>query len=301
MGRIFKKTEFKKLNIPANPPQIYKKEWKNWGDFLGTNYIATQKREYLSYDDAKRIVHKFSLKSISEWQKFCKSGKKPNNIPADFFHYYENKGLISAGDFLGTNTISNAKKKYLSYEEAKTYVQKLKFKRLKDLNEYFRKGKRPETIPFEYREYYKKEWVSYKDFLGPQAIGNKKDYMNYNDAIKIVHKLNLKSRLDYKDFCHSEKKPKNLPNSPEKVYKKNGWESWGQWLGTRRLASNKKIYRGFSDAKEFVYHLNLKNRAEWRRYCKSLKLPTDIPARPDLIIEYRSEWISWSDWLGNNK
>ena len=33
----------------------------------------------------------------------------------------------------------------------------------------------------------------------------------------------------------------------------------------------------------------------------SKKLPTDIPARPDLIIEYRSEWISWKDWLGTNK
>ena len=58
--------------------------------------------------------------------------------------------------------------------------------------------------------------------------------MNYNDAIKIVHKLNLKSRLDYKDFCHSGKKPEKLPNSPEKVYKENGWISWYHWLRTTK-------------------------------------------------------------------
>ena len=180
-------------------------------------------------------------------------------------------------------------------------MHKLKFKMIKELDEYFRKGNRPANIPYDYKTYYKKDWVSYKDFLGPQAVGNKKDFMNYNDAVKIVHKLNLKSRLDYEHFCHTGKKPKNLPYSPDNVYKENGWESWGHWLGTGRIASDKRIYRGFSDAKEFVYQLNLKNRAEWRRYCKSTILPADIPARPDQIIQYRSEWISWDDWLGNNK
>ena len=130
------------------------------------------------------------------------------------------RGLISSGDFLGTNFISNAKRKFLTYEEAKKFVHKLKFKMIKELDEYFRKGNRPADIPYDYKTYYKKEWVSYKDFLGPQAVGNKKDYMDYNDAIKIVHKLNLKSRLDYKDFCHSGKKPKNYLTHPKKFTKK---------------------------------------------------------------------------------
>ena len=229
-----KKTEFKKLNIPANPSYVYKKEWINWPDFLGRNYVANQNREYLSYEEAKKIVHTFNIKSKKEWDEFCKAGKKPKNIPADFYNQYRGKGLISSGDFLGTNFISNAKRKFLTYEEAKKFVHKLQFIMIKELDEYFRKGNRPADIPYDYKTYYKKDWVSYKDFLGPQAVGNKKDYMNYNDAIKIVHKLNLKSRLDYKDFCHSGKKPEKLPNSPEKVYKENGWTSWYDWLGTTK-------------------------------------------------------------------
>ena len=52
------------------------------------------------------------------------------------------EGLISSGDFLGTNFIfSNAKRKFLTYEEAKKFVHKLKFKMIKELDEYFRKGK----------------------------------------------------------------------------------------------------------------------------------------------------------------
>ena len=73
----------------------------------------------------------------------------------------------------------------------------------------------------------------------------------------------------------------------------------GNGPGTKLIASNKEYTEDFLMPKNLVNNLNLKNRTEWRRYCKSSKLPTDIPARPDLIIEYRSVWISWRDWLGN--
>jgi len=36
-----------------------------------------------------------------EWREYCKSGKKPINIPASPDKTYKNKGWISWGDFLG--------------------------------------------------------------------------------------------------------------------------------------------------------------------------------------------------------
>ena len=38
---------------------------------------------------------------------------------------------------------------------------------------------------------------------------------------------------------------------------------------------------------------------EWREYCKSGKIPQDIPYKP--YRTYKKEWISWGDWLGTGR
>jgi hypothetical protein len=66
-------------DIPANPTS-YSNEWKNWGDFLGTNTIATQNREYLSVKEAKPALQKlykeYGIKNKNDWQKFAKTHGK---------------------------------------------------------------------------------------------------------------------------------------------------------------------------------------------------------------------------------
>jgi superfamily II DNA or RNA helicase len=67
-----------------------------------------------------------------------------------------------------------------------------------------------------------------------------------------------------------------------------------------RLA--KLSWRPFEEARAFVHSINLKNRDQWREYCKGLitdkgTLPADIPANPNQI--YASiGWKSLGDWLG---
>ena len=96
----------KPLNIPANPSKTYTNEWKGYGDWLGTGYIANQKREYLSFKEAKDFVKKLGIQNQDEWKKYCKLGKKPQNIPNKPDRVYE-KEWISWGDWLGTGRIAN--------------------------------------------------------------------------------------------------------------------------------------------------------------------------------------------------
>ena len=34
--------------IPSSPRTVYKKEWKGWGDFLGTGRVANQNKKFRS-------------------------------------------------------------------------------------------------------------------------------------------------------------------------------------------------------------------------------------------------------------
>ena len=52
------------------------------GDWLGTGTIAPRLREYRSFKEARAFVRSLGLKSEAEWRAYCKSGKKPDDIPS---------------------------------------------------------------------------------------------------------------------------------------------------------------------------------------------------------------------------
>ena len=59
-------------------------------------------------------------------------------------------------------------------------------------------------------------------------------WMSFSDVRKFVHTLNLESTNDWKKFINNEleiKRPKNMPKSPQFVYKELGWLNWRDWFG----------------------------------------------------------------------
>ena len=62
-------------------------------------------RQYRSFKKARAFVRGLGLKSEAEWSDYCKSGKKPADIPANPNHDIRGSGLGRMGDWLGTGTI----------------------------------------------------------------------------------------------------------------------------------------------------------------------------------------------------
>ena len=93
-------------DIPSNPYQFYKgKGWKSWGDWLGSSRtIRRQTRECRSFEEAREFVRTLGLKNYREWTEYCRSGKKPEDIPSSPYQFYKGKGWKGLGDFLGTGT-----------------------------------------------------------------------------------------------------------------------------------------------------------------------------------------------------
>ena len=54
----------------------------------------------------------------------------------------------------------------------------------------------------------------------------------------------------------------------------------------------------FDEARKYVRSLKLKSQQEWLVYCKSGKLPSNIPLRPDGTYAKKG-WTGYSDWVGN--
>jgi len=307
-------------DIPANPYLAYKDlGWKSMGDWLGSGRVAYQLRKCRAFEDARKYVHSLRLRSRAEWGKYCrgeirKNVSKPVDIPVHPEYVYRDQGWKGMGDWLGTGTVASFEIKYRAYEKAKMFVRKLKLGTVDEWRAYC-KGRlknyaqKPSDIPAKpYRTYLQRGWKNWGEWLGTGRVANiLKKYRPYRQAQKYVKKLGLKSVVEWNNFCKGKmknkgRKPDDIPANQCMVYKNKGWNSWGLWLGTGRVANQLIQFREFRNARSFVRKLKLKSRSEWYEYCKGRiknkpPKPLDIPIYPDDVYKKKG-WRGVSDWLG---
>jgi hypothetical protein len=110
-------------------------------------------------------------------------------------------------------------------------------------------------------------------------------------------KLGLKNRYEWVIYCSiDDLRPKDIPNKPDEIYK--AWSGWKNWLGSYE----KVPFLDFNEAREKVRAKNLRNTAEWKKWCDwsldSIGIkPPEIPASPHIYYK-DTGWNGYNDWLG---
>ncbi|MBT7896183.1 MAG: hypothetical protein HN564_04215, partial [Flavobacteriales bacterium] len=119
---------------------------------------------------------------------------------------------------------------YLSCEEAKEFFWNKNFKNNQEFYDFMKSDERPWYIPSDIRREYidKKCWKSEPDFIGTKK-GWDGEYRDWEDALKFVWSLKLKSSDEWVKYCASGKKPYDIPSNPHKYYKE--FISGAHWLG----------------------------------------------------------------------
>jgi len=122
---------------------------------------------FLSFENAKKIVQSLCLKSRKQWEEYCNSGNKPNNIPVNPDVYYKKYGWIDFRDWLGSKTASIKGKNFVSFEDAKAFAHSLNLNEYRDWLKFCKSGNRPNNIPANPKKIYKdKGWISFSDWIG---------------------------------------------------------------------------------------------------------------------------------------
>jgi len=257
------KTDSRPHDIPSNPYKVYKEHgWKGLGDWLGTGTIANQNRIYSPFEEARNFVHNLKLKNEKEWRIWVKSEAKPHNIPTNPATIYKDRGWIGLGDWLGTGTVSNQNRIYISFEEARTFVRQLQLKNQQEWREWIKKDLRPNNIPANPSGVYKDEgWIGFGDWLGTGTVASQNlVYRPFEEARTFTHQLHLKNQLQWKEWARGQSRPDDIPINPSGVYKNKGWIGFGDWLGTGAIASKNHLFISFEEARTFVRQLQLKNQ-----------------------------------------
>jgi len=99
----YRKSGKRPNDIPSNPNSVYAETgWAGLGDWLGTGTVAPHLREYQSFTKARAFARSLNLKSEGEWREYCRSGKRPSDVPSNPDKKYANDGWAGWSDWLGT-------------------------------------------------------------------------------------------------------------------------------------------------------------------------------------------------------
>ncbi len=284
----------KPSDIPSAPDQVYGNAgWSSWGDWLGTERRIGGWRRF---NDARIFVRSLKLHSATEWYEYCNSGKKPVDIPSVPNEAYEKAGWDGYNDWLGTRKVRGID--WMPFKKARAFVGKLHLKSVDEWRKYCKSGDKPAKIPAtpDYA-YQKSGWRGFDDWLGTgrRPAG---PWRPFERARAFAHRLKVKSEHDWRKYCKSGKKPDDIPSQPDSRYAKDGWSSWGDWLGTGYIRG--VDWMPFKEARLFARRLKLKSEHEWREYRSSGKKPDNIPSHPDKTYA-NAGWSSWGDWLGTRR
>ena len=232
------KSRQRPADIPTSPDTVYKKEWRGWRDWCGT--------EWRSFEEAREFMRGLRLKGEKEWQKWYKSGQKPDDIPADPTSAYKDQWR-GWTDWLGYDGRKDPwRSRRRSFEEAREFARALGLKNQREWRQYCRSGQRPSDIPAAPPEAYREEWQDWGDWLGYEL--RKGEWRPFEEAREYVRGLGLKNAGEWQEWCKSGQRPDDIPGNPYVSYK-DDWRGMTDWLGYYPLDNR---WRSFEEAREYA-------------------------------------------------
>jgi Helicase conserved C-terminal domain len=197
----FSKSERRPPEIPANVSQYYKDcGWVSWPDFLGFESVTFRAATGLSFAEARDVVRKENLKSLKDWEEYCRSGRRPDNIPSCPHNSYADSGWDGYPDFCGyeANRYDAVRGARLSFKQVREFTRTLNLKCSKEWHAYSVSGDRPANIPSAPYEAYEAEWNGWGDFLGYEERRNMSEELIEFFKEMLPHREALDESIWYK-------------------------------------------------------------------------------------------------------
>ena len=133
---------------------------------------------------------------------------------------------------------------------------------------------------------------------GKRAARKTVKCLPFSEALSYARSLLLKNLKEWKGTtctarrCKSDARLVNIPPHPEQVYKHEGWQGYGHWLGTGNIQKGKQAHLPFEEALLYARSLKLNGLKEWRVWSRLGKMPSC----PDKVYQHDG-WQGYGHWL----
>lgn len=236
---------------------------------------------YLTYIETKNIIQQ--IKNINHVKDFTTVIKKLRKVDDLYYkiplapeQYYKNNGWEDWSKFTGNNIRTMC----LSEKFSLKYLKNIAIKNNIKSNKNWKIYASINNLPVKLNNIYKnKGWISWGIFLDNKR---NKIFLSYNDAVKYVNKLLLKSVSEYIKYVR-DNNINFLSTAPDGLYKNKGWKSWSLYLGYDNLTTNSSnvVEIEFILMKYHIPYVVEKRFDNFKKYPFDIYLPLY-----NLIIEY---------------
>ena len=237
-------------DMPSRPEQVYAKEWRGWGHFLGTGNIKgggriitgnvkdRRKGNFLPFEEARLKAQSAgvsSLKKYNEWQKgHSDMPSAPNQVYPDQWQGW--------GHFLKTGRFRSR----ISFKKA---MLKAQAAGLSSREEYHEWQKEHSDMPSAPNQVYAKEWPGWRRFLGTGNVKGggriitrnvrdrrRRNFLPFEEARLKAQAAGVSSRAEYSEW---QKGHSDMPSNPPRIYE-GQWHGWGHFLGTGNVRGRRR-------------------------------------------------------------
>ena len=260
---------------------------------------AAAGQKFLPFKKALLYARCLKLKSSTEWRVWCKSEARDAKIPSCPNRTYKLDGWQGYGHWLGTGNLVGGKLACLPFKKALLCARTIKLKSKKEWQDWTKTGVRPANIPSTPERTYKHDgWQGYGHWLGTGAVAPRdKQFLPFKKALAYARSLKLKGQQEWEMWSKTAVRPANVPSSPEKIYKHDGWQGYGHWLGTGNLVGGKLAFLPFKKALLYAHALKLKGHKEWKDWARTGVRPANITTHPERTYKHDG-WQGYGHWLG---
>lgn len=282
--------------------------WESWEDFLGFELPKRHNRNkllkrntpskkssarFLSFEKARAFAHSLNLETPYQWKLAFRNGRVPPEIPESPKVIYKSEWL-SWSDWLNVE-VRRRKRSWATFEEAKKIVHKLKLKDSTEWREYIHSAKRSRKLPVQPQHVYRKEWLGWGDWLGPQSeVKDNSAFLSFEEVQKFARRMGLTCQSDWREYVSEKPLPRGIPPYPEVAFK-DEWKSWSEFLSADPNVKDSGQWMSFDEAKAHLKSKGINTFAKWLQYCASGQKPENMPLAPKRA--YVLEWRGWSDWF----
>jgi hypothetical protein len=224
-------------------------------------------------DAVKRLGIKTREQYIVDYRKDTRLAYWPNRVYVSEWRNWKH--------FLGDiSKENNSALEYSSLAEARVAARELG---IKTSAQYLQDCAKDPRLPISPKQYYKKEWTNWRDFIGGPL-----KYPTLVEARAAVRILDIKTGCEY---ASNYKLDPRLPSTPRRYY--YDWSGWRNLCGAFPKIGK---YLTLEIASHAVRALGITTSAA---YAESYKADPCLPANPADC--YRNNWAGWRKFLGVNK
>ncbi|MBK7845505.1 MAG: DEAD/DEAH box helicase family protein [Bdellovibrionales bacterium] len=202
-------------DIPSIPSRVYREDFKNWKEWLGTGRRSPRwDIQWRSFEAAREWARGSGIKSGPEWIKASKEGLLPQDIPTGPRNVYPGE-FHGWEDWLGTG--------WRSFEAAREWARGSGIKSYFEWIKASKKGLLPEDIPSNLNKVYRGQFQGWKDWLGT-------GWRSFEAAREWARGSGIKSSSEWRKASTEGQLPQDIPSKPKDVYR-GQFQGWKDWLG----------------------------------------------------------------------